>query len=101
MDPPGGVFVTRLKDNADYHVLEQHPVLANKHVLSDETIMFASAKAQANCPFPLRRIVVEDPDTGESIALLTNHFEFAASTIGAIYKDRWQIELFFKRLNRT
>jgi len=94
-------FVTRLKDNADYIVLEQHPVLAHKHILSDETIMFASAKAQTNCPFPLRRIVVEDPDTGESIALLTNHFEFAASTIGAIYKDRWQIELFFKALKQN
>jgi len=94
-------FVTRLKDNADYIVLEQHPVLANKHILSDETIMFASAKAQTNCPFPLRRIVVADPDTGESIALLTNHFEFAASTIGAIYKDRWQIELFFKALKQN
>jgi hypothetical protein len=94
-------FVTRLKDNADYIVLEQHPVLANKHILSDQTIMFASAKAQKNCPFPLRRIVVADPDTGESIALLTNHFEFAASTIGAIYKDRWQIELFFKALKQN
>ena len=94
-------FVTRLKDNADYIVLEQHPVLANKHILSDQTIMFASAKAQTNCPFPLRRIVVADPDTGESIALLTNHFEFAASTIGAIYKDRWQIELFFKALKQN
>jgi hypothetical protein len=94
-------FVTRLKDNADYIVLEQRQVLANKHILSDETIMFASAKAQTNCPFPLRRIVVQDPDTGESIALLTNHFEFAASTIGAIYKDRWQIELFFKALKQN
>jgi len=94
-------FVTRLKDNADYIVLEQHPVLAHKHILSDETIIFAAAKAQTNCPFPLRRIVVQDPDTGESIALLTNHFEFAASTIGAIYKDRWQIELFFKALKQN
>ena len=97
----GVYFVTRLKDNADYIVLEQHPVLAHKHILSDETIIFASAKAQTNCPFALRRIVVEDPDTGESIALLTNHFEFAASTIGAIYRDRWQIELFFKALKQN
>jgi hypothetical protein len=94
-------FVTRLKDNADYIVLEQHPVLAHKHILSDETIMFAAAKAQTNCPFALRRVVVQDPDTGESITLLTNHFEFAASTIGAIYRDRWQIELFFKALKQN
>jgi len=97
----GVYFVTRLKDNADYIVLEQHPVLAHKHILSDETIFFAAAKAQKNCPFPLRRILVEDPDSGESIALLTNHFEFAASTIGTIYRDRWQIELFFKALKQN
>ena len=44
---------------------------------------------------------MQDPGTAESIALLTNHFEFAASTIGAIYKDRWQIELFFKALKQN
>jgi len=42
-----------------------------------------------------------DPDTGEAIALLTNHFEFAASTIGAIYKDRWQIELVLQALKQN
>jgi len=80
----GVYFVTRLKDNADYIVLEQHPVLAHQHILSDEAVIFAAAKAQTNCPFPLRRIVVQDPDTAESIALLTKHFEFAASAEGKI-----------------
>jgi Domain of unknown function (DUF4372)/Transposase DDE domain len=94
-------FVTRLKDNADYIVIEQHPIAAHKHIVSDETIFFAAKKAQKKCPFPLRRIVVTDPDSGKAIALLTNHFEFAASTIGAIYKDRWQIELFFKALKQN
>ncbi len=97
----GVYFVTRLKDNADYIVIEQHPVAAHKHIVSDETIIFAAEKAQKDCPFPLRRIVVTDPDSGQAIALLTNHFEFAASTIGAIYKDRWQIELFFKALKQN
>jgi len=97
----GVYFVTRLKDNADYIVIEQHPVAAHKHIVSDETIFFAAEKAQKKCPFPLRRIVVTDPDSGQAIALLTNHFEFAASTIGAIYKDRWQIELFFKALKQN
>jgi hypothetical protein len=97
----GIYFVTRLKDNADYLVLEQHPITARGNIVCDETIYFAAPAAQKNCPFPLRRIVVTDPDSGKPIVLLTNHFEFAASTIGAIYKDRWQIELFFKALKQN
>ena len=97
----GVYFVTRLKDNADYLVLEQHPITARGNIVCDETIYFAAPAAQKKCPFPLRRIVATDPDSGKSIVLLTNHFEFAASTIGAIYKDRWQIELFFKALKQN
>jgi hypothetical protein len=97
----GVYFVTRLKDNADYRVLEEHPVCTRGNILCDQTIFFAAPKAQKDCPFPLRRIVSIDPESGQSIVLLTNHFEFAASTIGAIYKDRWQIELFFKALKQN
>jgi len=97
----GVYFVTRLKDNADYLVLEQHPITARGNIVCDETIYFAAPAAQKKCPFPLRRIVATDADSGKSIVLLTNHFEFAASTIGAIYKDRWQIELFFKALKQN
>jgi len=97
----GVYFVTRLKDNADYLVVDQHPVATRGHIVCDETIYFAAPAAQKNCPFPLRRIVAIDPDSGKPIVLLTNHFEFAASTIGAIYKDRWQIELFFKALKQN
>ncbi|MCU0370539.1 MAG: IS4 family transposase [Bacteroidales bacterium] len=97
----GVFFVTRLKDNADYLVVDQHPVATRGHIVCDETIYFVAPAAQKNCPFPLRRIVATDPDSGKPIVLLTNHFEFAASTIGAIYKDRWQIELFFKALKQN
>ena len=97
----GVYFVTRLKDNADYLVVDQNPVATRGHIVCDETIYFAAPAAQKNCPFPLRRIVAIDPDSGKPIVLLTNHFEFAASTIGAIYKDRWQIELFFKALKQN
>ncbi len=89
----GVYFVTRLKDNADYIVVDRRPENCHKNILCDETIVFAAEKAQQKCPFPLRRIVAIDPVSGKSITLLTNHFEFAASTIGAIYKDRWQIAL--------
>ncbi|WP_367339426.1 transposase [Aminivibrio sp.] len=52
-------------------------------------------------PEPLRRITAENPETGENIVLLTNHLRFAASTIGEIYRDRWEIELFFKTLKQN
>lgn len=95
-------FVTRLKEKAQFEVIGQRPVLASKHVLCDETIRFTGPKAGKRCPLPLRRIVVQDPkDDTRTITLLTNHFEFAASTIGAIYKDRWQIELFFKAIKQN
>jgi hypothetical protein len=97
----GVYFVTRLKENAVYFVIEEHPLPAGGNIVCDQAILLAAPNAQSNCPFPLRRIVITDPDTGVPITLLTNHFAFAASTIGAIYKDRWQIELFFKALKQN
>jgi len=57
----GVYFVTRLKDNADYLVLEQHPITGSCNIVCDETIYFAAPAAQKKCPFPLRRIVATDP----------------------------------------
>ena len=64
-------------------------------------IEFAGYTAQKSRPYGLRRIVVWDPQKQESLEFLTNHLEFGATTIAAIYKDRWQIELFFKALKQN
>ncbi|MBC8247153.1 MAG: transposase [Deltaproteobacteria bacterium] len=64
-------------------------------------IQFAGYKAQDDCPHILLRIVVWDKENDREIVLLTNHLEFGATTISAIYKDRWQIELFFKALKQN
>src|SRR5690606_20324471 len=53
------------------------------------------------CPHRLRRIVVWNEENQKEIVLLTNHMSFAASTIARIYKDRWQIELFFKAIKQN
>jgi len=66
--------------------------------VSDQLIMFTGYKAQKHCPHILRMVVVWDSIKERQIILLTNHLEFGATTISAIYKDRWQIELFFKAL---
>jgi hypothetical protein len=94
-------FVTRLKDNAAYEVLEEGPVPANRNILSDQLIQFSGEKAQKDCPSPLRRVAVWDAVNEREIVLLTNLQEFGATTIAAIYKDRWEIELFFKALKQN
>ena len=94
-------FVTRLKDNARYEVLDAGPVPANRNILSDDLIQFTGDKAQKDCPFPLRRVVVWDAAGNREIVLLTNLLEFGSTTIAAIYKDRWEIELFFKALKQN
>jgi IS4 transposase len=64
-------------------------------------IRFTGVQAQIDCPGPLRRIVVWDADNEREIVLLTNLLDFGATTIAAIYKERWQIELFFKALKQN
>jgi hypothetical protein len=97
----GIFFVTRMKENADYTVLEVRTPPLTGNVLSDELIQFTGFNAKKNCPHTLRRVVVWDSENEEEIVLLTNHLKFGANTIAAIYKDRWQIELFFKALKQN
>jgi hypothetical protein len=97
----GVFFVTRLKDDAAFEVVEERQVPQNSQIISDQIIRLTSPKAQADCPHLLRRILVWDPDKEQAIDLLTNHLQFGATTIAAIYKDRWQIELFFKALKQN
>ena len=97
----GIFFVTRLKENADYTVIEERTVPMNRNILADQLIQFTGHKARKNCPHALRRVVVWDKEEEREIVLLTNHLDFGATTISAIYKDRWQIELFFKALKQN
>ena len=94
-------FVTRQKDNAVYEVVRNNPVPMNRNILSDQFIRVTGLYAQKNCPHILRRIVVWDKEENREIVLLTNHLKFGATTISDIYKDRWQIELFFKALKQN
>jgi len=94
-------FVTRIKSNATYTVVNINQTGNSKTILSDETIELNGFYAKQNCPFYLRKITSLDPITGKEIDILTNHLYWAASTIAAIYKDRWQIELFFKAIKQN
>ena len=97
----GIYFVTRMKEGTCYEVGETRRPPQNRPILSDKIIRLTSPKAQRVCPHQLRRVVVWDEANEREIVLLTNHLEFGATTIAAIYKQRWQIELFFKALKQN
>ncbi len=96
----GVYFVTRLKRHAVLDVVEERPVPANRQVLKDQ-IVFFPRHAEPSDAYFFRLVEVWNPAKQESIVFLTNHLEFGATTIAAIYKDRWQVELFFKALKQN
>jgi len=95
----GVFFVTRLKDNAIYTVVQENIRPDRNAIVSDQLITLSSDYAQARCTVVLRRIVVRDT-TGEEIVVLTNHLTLGATTVSAIYRDRWQIEIFFRTIKQ-
>jgi len=94
-------FVTRIKGNAAYRVVESRDVPERGGVVCDQVIELTGQQARIVCPHRLRRIKYRDAETGQTLVFLTNHMGFAASTIARIYKERWQIELFFKALKQN
>jgi putative transposase len=97
----GVFFVTRLRAKAVYTVKERLPVKRETGVCSDQVIQLNSAHAFKRGAPALRRIGYRDPETGKFYQFLTNHFGWSAQTIAAIYKDRWQVELFFKAIKQN
>jgi hypothetical protein len=97
----GVYFVTRSRTNMLYKVTERRTVPTRGNVKHDETIKLTSEHARKRCSSLLRQVIVWDAEHKRELVFLTNIFHLAASTIGAIYKDRWQIELFFKALKQN
>jgi len=97
----GIFFVTRLRHDLNIKVIENRSVPKNRNIQCDQLISLSSAQGQRECPFPLRRVEVWNPELQETIVLLTNHLTFGASTIADIYRQRWQIEVFFKTLKQN
>lgn len=97
----GVFFVTRMKDNTQFEVVEERKVPEHRHILKDQIIRLTGIGAQNKCAHLLRRVEAVREDTGGILVFLTNHQGLGASTIATIYKDRWQIELFFKALKQN
>ena len=97
----GVYFVTRMKDNALFKVIKENKIPQYRHILKDEIIELRGVGAFEKCPYQLRRIEFYNHEKEEVLVFLTNHLALGASTVAAIYKDRWQIELFFKALKQN
>lgn len=97
----GVFFVTRMLANSKFEVLEEHRPPQHRNILADQIVGLTGVGAHEKCPHRLRRIELLVEDTGEVLVFLTNHLGLGASTIAAIYKERWQIELFFKALKQN
>ena len=94
-------FVTRTKKNMAYETVEQWKVSKRGNVLSDEVIQLTGPQTKKKYPDRLRLVTVWDKENEREIKLLTNIFHLAASTVGRIYKERWQVEIFFKALKQN
>jgi len=97
----GVFFVSRLRGNAKYRVLERHSVAANSDVTSDQIIEYTAQRKDGEPLRPIRRIGYRDPETGRHYVFISNQFNWSAKTIAAIYKQRWQVELFFKWIKQN
>jgi hypothetical protein len=92
----GAFFVTRAKANTDFRRLYSAPSEREQGIICDQTIALSGFYSHQHYPMHLRRIRFKDGESGKSLVFLTNLFGLPAPTICALYKARWQVELFFK-----
>lgn len=91
----GAFFLMRAKRSLRWRRRYSHPI-DDSHIVCDQTIALIGEDTPERYPAPVRRVRVRDPDSGGTIVLLTNQFTLPAITLGALYRHRWQIEIFFR-----
>jgi hypothetical protein len=97
----GAFFVTRTKINMKYHRVYSCAVNKTTGVRADQTIVLDGFYSKQDYPQHLRRVSFCDPETGKRLVFLTNNFVLPATTIAALYKKRWAVELFFKWIKQN
>ncbi len=101
IDQTGAFFVTRLKKSIKWTRVVSHPVDKSVGLRSDQEILLFSKRSKAKYPKRLRRITFRDEIQNRTLVFLTNNFLLPAVTIAALYKARWEIELFFKWIKQN
>jgi hypothetical protein len=92
----GGFFVTRAKRNMNFQRVHSAPIDRSTGLICDQSVTLNTFYASQGYPGQLRRVRYKDPETEKSLVFLTNHFGIPALSVCALYKSRWQVELFFK-----
>ena len=92
----GAFFVTRAKDNMQYEIVKSMPVDKQTGVISDEIVRLTKKNSKQKYPEEFRMVVYEDFATGNLYRFITNHLGYDALTIAELYRERWNVELFFK-----
>ncbi|MFZ6761041.1 IS4 family transposase [Undibacterium sp. Ji50W] len=92
----GAFFVTRAKSNMNFRRVYSAPVNKDMGIICDQTICLNGFYKSKEYPEYLRRVRLKDVDTGKTLVFLTNNTTLPATMIAALYKSRWQVELFFK-----
>jgi hypothetical protein len=92
----GAFFVIRAKSNTQYRRRYSRPVEKTGSVKCDQTIVLTGVNTTTDYPQPLRRVKYHDTQTGKTFNFLTNNFAIPAQTVADLYRNRWQVELFFK-----
>ncbi len=94
-------FVVRTKSNVLLERRYSHPVDKSTGVLSDQTVILSSVESATAYPDPLRKVSYFDTERNKRLKFLTNNFTLPARTIADIYRQRWQVELFFKWIKQN
>lgn len=96
MHQRGAFFVTRAKSNTKTRRIYSASVDKNTGIICDQTVAFNGYRAFDHYPAYLRRIRFKEPETGKTLVFLTNNMTLPALAVAGLYKNRWQVELFFK-----
>lgn len=94
-------FVTRAKSTFSFERIYSHPVDKSIGLICDQTIKLTVPATAKKYPDKIRRVKYRDPETDKVLVFLTNNFELPAKTIADLYKQRWQVELFFKWIKQN